>query len=110
MSKKPSYSDDSFWDKAESSTKAAGKKALTPALQLYYAQAEEKTPAWAKTLVYSALAYFIWPADAVPDVIPAVGYGDDVAIMTAALGSIAAYITPAIKRKATIKLNQWLGK
>lgn len=110
MSKKPAYSDDSFWDKVESSAKAAGRKGLKPALQLYYAQAEEKTPTAAKALVYSALAYFIWPLDAIPDAIPVGGYGDDVAIMSAALASIAAYVTPAIKRKATMKLNQWLGK
>ena len=107
---KQDYSEDNFWDKVETSAKAAGRETLRPALQLYYAQAQEKTPAWAKALVYSALAYFIIPTDAVPDMIPVAGYTDDVTIMTAALGTIAAYITPAIKRKATIKLNQWLGK
>lgn len=107
MSKK-AYSDASFWKKVEGAAKAAGREVLRPALRLYFTQAAEKTPAGAKAVVYSALAYFIWPADVVPDVLPG-GYGDDLAIMTAAIGSISAYVTPAVKRKATMKLKQWFG-
>ena len=59
---KQAYSDDRFGDKVESSAKAAGREALTPALQLYYAQADDKTPLWAKALIYAALLYFIIPA------------------------------------------------
>ena len=106
---KQSYSDDSFWKKVEGVAKAAGREVLRPALRLYFIQAAEKTPPGAKAIVYSALAYFIWPADVVPDVLPG-GYADDLALMTAAIGSISTYVTPAIKRKATIKLNQWFGK
>ena len=105
---KQSYSEDSFWDKIETSAKAAGREALTPALRLYYAQAQEKTPAYAKALIYSALAYFILPIDAIPDPLP-LGYTDDIALMLGTLATIASHITPAIKRKATIKLNQWFG-
>lgn len=106
---KQDYSDDSFWDKVGSSAKAAGKKALTPAFQLYYAQEQDETPGWAKALVYSSLAYFILPVDAVPDPLPG-GYLDDAALMAGTITTIAKYITPVVKRKATIKLNEWLGK
>ena len=105
-SKKPAYSDDSFWDKVESSAKTAGQKALKPAFQLYYAQEQKSTPKSAKTLAWASLAYFIWPWDAAFDPI----YIDDVGVMTAAIGTLATYITPAVKRKATIALNKWLGK
>lgn len=105
MSKQSTYSDDSFWDKVGSSAKAAGEKALTPAFQLYYAQEQENTPGWAKALIYSALAYFIIPIDAMPDPI----YIDDIGVMTTALATIAAYVTPAVKRKATMALKKWFG-
>ena len=108
-SKKPAYSDDSFWKKVGRVAKSAGREVLRPALRLYFTQAAEKTPAGAKALVYSALAYFIWPYDAIFDAVPAAGYTDDILIMTAALTKIATHVTPAVKRKATIKLNEWVG-
>lgn len=102
---KQSYSDDNFWDKVETSAKDAGREALRPAFQLYYAQADDKTPLWAKALIWSALVYFIIPFDGAPDPI----YIDDIGVMGTALATVAAYITPAIKRKATIALKKWLG-
>ena len=39
-------------------------------------------------VIIGALAYFIWPADAVPDVIPIAGYLDDAAVVAAAVASI----------------------
>ena len=106
---KQAYSDASFWKKVEGVAKAAGREVLRPALRLYFTQAAEKTPAGAKATVYAALAYFIWPYDFVFDAIPGAGYTDDIALMTAALGNIATHVTPAVKRKATMKLKQWFG-
>ena len=108
-SKKPAYSDDSFWKKIPAAAKSAGREVLRPALRLYFTQEAEKTPPGAKAIVYSALAYFIWPYDFVPDVIPGIGYTDDIPLMTAGLANIATHVTPAVKRKATLKLNQWFG-
>lgn len=101
------FSEEGFWDKVETSAKAAGREALRPALQLYYAQTREETPAWAKALVYSALAYFIIPIDAIPDTFPG-GYADDVAFMLYILAQIAQFITAVVKRMATRKLKEWL--
>lgn len=55
------YSDSSFWDKLKNFAKAAGKEVIEKALFLYYAAQENDTPVWAKTVIYSALAYFISP-------------------------------------------------
>lgn len=104
MNKQPAYSDERFWDKVESSAKAAGQKALTPAFRLYYAQEQKSTPKSAKTLAWAALAYFIWPWDAAPDPL----YIDDMAVMAAAIATLAPYITPSIKRKATIAIKKLL--
>lgn len=101
------FSESSFWEKVETSAKVAGREALRPALQLYYAQTREETPTWAKALVYSALAYFIMPIDAIPDSLPG-GYTDDVAFMLYILDLVIKYITVVVKRLATRKLNEWL--
>ena len=58
MSKQLAYSDDSFWDKVESSAKVAGRETLRPALQLYYAQEKDETPVWAKALIYAGTRLF----------------------------------------------------
>lgn len=105
----PEYSDDGFWDKVTKYAKDAGESALSPALKMYYSATDEKTPVWAKTTIYAALAYFISPVDAVPDIIPMVGYSDDVGVLVAALGATAAHITQEHTRKAKETLSQWFS-
>ena len=103
------YSDEGFWEKVTKYAKDAGESALTPALKMYYAATDEKTPAWAKSTIYAALAYFISPVDAVPDILPVVGYSDDVAILLAALGATAAHITAEHVSKAEETLQRWFS-
>ncbi|WP_407811228.1 YkvA family protein, partial [Staphylococcus aureus] len=42
--------------------------------------------------ILAALAYFIMPFDAVPDMLAVVGFTDDIAVITAALAMIRANI------------------
>ena len=53
------YSDDDFWQKINNYARIAGRKVVEKALQLYYAAADPKTPAWAKSVIWGALMYFI---------------------------------------------------
>lgn len=70
-----------------------GIKHVTEKAALLYAVFEdEDTPKWVKAAIVAALVYLINPADAVPDFIPGAGYGDDIAVLIAALGTIKAYI------------------
>ena len=103
------YSDEAFWDKLRRFAKAAGREVVQKALELYYTLDNPDTPAWAKTVIYGALAYFIWPADAIPDFVPAVGYSDDLGALVAALITVAAYATPEIKERTQRKLADWFG-
>jgi uncharacterized membrane protein YkvA (DUF1232 family) len=105
----PSYSEESFWDKLLRYAKAAGAEVIERALQLYYAAQDPATPAWARTVIYGALGYFIFPVDAIPDSIPAVGYVDDLGVLAAAIAAVAMYITPEVKQKAKQKLQDWFG-
>jgi uncharacterized membrane protein YkvA (DUF1232 family) len=103
------YSDDGFWTKVRRYAKAAGIEVVERALQLYYAAQSPDTPAWAKRVIYGALGYFVLPADAIPDFIPAAGYADDLGALVMALASVAFYITPAVREKAHQKLDDWFG-
>jgi uncharacterized membrane protein YkvA (DUF1232 family) len=80
--------------------KKVGKEVAMLGLKGYYVATAATTPAWAKAVMWSALAYFVCPIDAIPDVVPVVGFTDDVGALTGALGTCAAYVTDEIKKKA----------
>jgi len=104
------YSEESFWDKVTRFAKRAGREVIEKALWLHYAAQDEKTPVWAKTTMYGALAYFILPADIIPDIIPGAGYTDDLGALAAAVTTVAIYITPAVKAKAADQVTRWFGE
>lgn len=104
------YVDSGFWEKLVTYALAAGREVVELALQLYYATQSPDCPAWAKAVAYSALGYFIVPADAIPDIIPAVGYADDLGVLAAALAALAMCITPVVKKQARDKMADWFGE
>jgi uncharacterized membrane protein YkvA (DUF1232 family) len=104
------YNEQDFWSKMKRYAKIAGYKVAELALQLYYAMQSPNTPAWAKGVIAGALGYFILPVDLVPDVAPAVGFLDDFGVLTAAVITIAAQITPEVKKRAAEKLAEWFKK
>jgi uncharacterized membrane protein YkvA (DUF1232 family) len=55
------------------------------------------------------LAYFILPADVVPDMIPGVGFVDDLSTLAAALATVRLSITDEIQQKAQARSRWWFG-
>jgi uncharacterized membrane protein YkvA (DUF1232 family) len=104
------YSEETFWEKVARFAKRAGREVIEKALWLHFAAQDEKNPLWAKTTMYGALAYFIVPADMIPDIIPGAGFTDDLGALAAAVTTVAVYITPAVKAKATEQVNRWFGE
>ena len=101
------YSEESFWNKLGKYALIAGQQVVEKALTLYYCMMDKDTPTWAKGIIAAALGYFIWPADAIPDLTPFVGYADDLGVIVVALGIVAVHIKPAHVEKAKEKLRQW---
>lgn len=99
-----------FWQKLRDFARVAGKEVIEKALILLYAAQRPETPLWAKTVIYSALAYFILPTDLIPDFVPVTGYADDLATLVTALGAVAMCITPDVKDMAKQKVNDWFGE
>ena len=60
-----------------------------------YCALDKETPLRAKGILLAALAYFILPADTIPDVILGLGFTDDIAVLTAAVTAVRAHMTPA---------------
>ena len=103
------YSEHGFWGKLKKYAQKAGREVIEKALWLYYGAQDPKTPAWAKTVMISALGYFILPLDAIPDLAPMVGYTDDLGVLAAAIGTVALHISDDTKAKAQEKLDVWFG-
>lgn len=87
----------------------AGVEIARKALQLYFVLRRPETPAWAKRAVIGALAYLVLPLDAVPDLLPLVGFTDDLTVLTAALGTVAFYVNDEVRDAADMKVNAWFG-
>lgn len=58
------------------------------------------TPRRVKLTLLAALGYFVLPLDALPDVMPLLGFTDDAAVIAAALAAVAGSITPQHREKA----------
>ncbi len=109
MSHAKSYSESGFWNKLAKYAQAAGSEVIEKVLCLYYAAQRPETPAWAKTVIFGALGYFIFPLDAVPDVLPVVGYSDDLGVIAGALVTVSLYITDEVRQSARDKMQGWFG-
>ena len=103
------YSEASFWQKLASFALSAGRSVVEMALQLYFLIVDAGTPAHIKAFCLGPLGYFILPADAIPDIIPVVGYSDDLGVLALALATVASYITPEIKERARETADKWFG-
>jgi uncharacterized membrane protein YkvA (DUF1232 family) len=60
-------------------------------------------------VIYSALAYFVVPIDAIPDAVPVVGYTDDLGALAGAVATCAVYIDARVKSLASVKMRDWFG-
>lgn len=72
---------------------------------LYYCMLDPKTPFWVKGTVAAALAYFILPMDAIPDILPMAGFSDDAGVLAAALAAVSSHITDEHRARA----REWMA-
>ena len=103
------YSEESLWEKITKFAVKAGEGVIEKALTLYETMKDEDTPVWAKATIISALGYFISPVDAIPDIIPVVGFSDDLGVLAGACVAVAANVKDEHIRKARETLRKWFG-
>lgn len=65
---------------------------LPDLLAVYYCARDPATPTGAKALLMAALAYFVLPFDAIPDVLAGVGFTDDAAVIAAVLATLGGVL------------------
>jgi len=101
------YSESRFRTKLTRYALTAGQAVVEKALVLFYVLRDPATPARAKAIVIGALGYFIMPLDAIPDLIPGVGFGDDLGALAIAFALVAMHIKPKHferARQATLRI------
>jgi uncharacterized membrane protein YkvA (DUF1232 family) len=73
----------------------------------YYCALDKETSTRTKGILLGALAYFVLPVDAIPDILAGVGFTDDVAVLSAALAAVRSSITPAHRSAARRSIDTW---
>lgn len=92
-----------FWRKM---SRHAGKLPFAEDLMAaYYCAFDRQTPLHVRAVLVGALAYFVIPFDGMPDLLPALGFADDAAMLAAALKLVIDAIRPEHRAAARAKLG-----
>lgn len=76
------------------------------AVASWYCAVDAKTPLYVKAVLMGAVAYFVTPADVIPDFVAGFGFTDDAAVLVAAIKAIGANLKVAHRERA----REALGK
>ena len=66
----------------------------------YFCATDPKTPRYVGAILIAALAYFVVPADVIPDVIVGLGFSDDASVLLAAITAVGGHLKPVHRRRA----------
>ena len=91
-----------FWRKAR--RVAARLPFAEDLLAAYYCAFDRATPVQVKAALVAALAYFVLPLDAVPDMLPVIGFTDDATVLLTALRMVAGRVRPEHRAAARVAL------
>ena len=93
-----------FWPKVRA---LAGRlNFVEDAVAAYYCARDPQTPFRVKAILMGALAYFVLPADAIPDILVAVGFVDDAAVLAYAYRQVASAVQPRHRTAAQSALAE----
>jgi len=74
-------------------------------LAAYYCAFDRETPLAVRGALLGALAYFVLPTDAIPDIVPMLGFTDDAAVLAGAIKFVSEQIKPEHRVAAQSKLS-----
>jgi uncharacterized membrane protein YkvA (DUF1232 family) len=95
-----------FWVKAR--RMAARLPFAEDLLAAYYCAFDRDTPLQVKAALIGALAYFVLPADTLPDLMPMLGFADDAAVLATVLRLVANHIRPVHRDAARRAMERGL--
>jgi uncharacterized membrane protein YkvA (DUF1232 family) len=75
----------------------------------YHCAMDRDTPGYVRVVLFGALAYFVLPADLVPDMLAGLGFTDDASVIAAAIAAVGRHIEPKHRRQARKSLDRLAG-
>jgi uncharacterized membrane protein YkvA (DUF1232 family) len=75
----------------------------------FYCAVDRNTPAYVRATLLGAIAYFVLPIDAIPDVLAGIGFTDDAAVLAAAIGAVGRHIKDEHRAAARRRIERLLG-
>lgn len=60
----------------------------------FYCAIDPTSPRRVRGILLAALAYFVLPFDAIPDLLAVVGFSDDIAVLAAAISAVRGHLQP----------------
>jgi uncharacterized membrane protein YkvA (DUF1232 family) len=72
----------------------------------YYCAMDRNTPAYVRGVLLGAVAYFVLPADMIPDFLAGLGFTDDASVLAAALAAVGGHIQPHHRSQARSRLDR----
>ncbi len=101
------YDEIQLFNKLKVVGKKIGSQVIYSVLIMVMLLGDSKIPIKVRLIFMAALGYLILPTDLVADMIPALGFTDDIAFLTYAISNAHEYITPEVRKRAKEKLGQW---
>ena len=102
------YDELALIDKLRVFGKKIGSKVLMYVLIMVVLISDKKIPLKVRLVFMAALGYLILPTDLIADLLPVIGFTDDVAFLSYAISNAREYITPEVTSKAKDKLEKWI--
>ena len=94
----------SFWGKLRRF--AASLPFAEDLLAAYYCAFDSETPGHVRVALLGALAYFVLPLDALPDMLPLLGFTDDAAVLATTIKLVSDAIMPEHREAARRALEK----
>ena len=104
------WSEKAFLRKLPRAAKKLGRIGLRQALRLYYVLKRPDLPGKVRVMIYGALGYFILPTDMLPDLLPILGFTDDLGLLAAVFVAASQYMDENVNAQAEAKVIEWLGE
>ena len=75
-------------------------------LAAYYCAFDRETPGHVRVALLGAIAYFVLPLDAIPDMLPLFGFTDDAAVLATAIKLVSDSMLPEHREAARRALER----
>ncbi len=111
------FNPEEMWDKLKAQASKAGQELVVMVLTIFYSIRDRlngtnpmsDVPMNDVLMLAGAIAYFVCPADLIPDFMPGIGYSDDLAALTFVYKKAYSIFTSAAKGSALAKTAELLG-